>query len=133
MPLEAYEELVNNFAMPLPIPNPPIPRHTDLHYVSYEEAALLPFTDDHQPSLQSRRQEWALAPGGEVSLGDRELRGDASKHHKLMQTKFLRGLVKCKDCMIPRYMYSLSSPNRRKPGAINGATEPTAKRDPFVP
>ena len=88
---------------------------------------LLPFTDEYQPSLQIRREERALAPGGEVALGDREIRGDESEHQNLMQTKSLRGVVKCKDCMKSRCLYSLYSPSRMKPAAIDGAEEPTVE------
>jgi hypothetical protein len=113
-------------AMPLPIQNPPMPFYTNLHKMSFEEAALLPFNDDRQPSLLSIRQEMGLIRGVEVSLGDRELREDALEHHKLTQTKFLRGIVKSKDCMKPRFVYSLSFPNRMKPNEIDGAVAPTA-------
>jgi hypothetical protein len=71
-PLEAYEKLVNNFVMPLAILKPPIPNHTDLHCMSFEKAALLPITDEDQPSLQCRRKERALAPRGGVSPSDCE-------------------------------------------------------------
>ena len=46
MLLEAYDELVNNFTLPLPVPKPPVIGHTDLHYMSFEEAVLQLFTDD---------------------------------------------------------------------------------------
>jgi hypothetical protein len=53
MHVEAYDELVNNFPMSLPVPKPPVPEHTEMHYMLFEEAVLHPFTDDHQPSLQT--------------------------------------------------------------------------------
>jgi len=51
MPLEAYAELHNNLAMPLPIPktlSSPAGTHVDLHYMSFEEAVTHPlFPDEH--------------------------------------------------------------------------------------
>ena len=44
-----------------------------------------------------------------------------------MQTKFLRGIDKCKDCIKPRCMYSLTSSSKMKPCAINGVAEPTTE------
>ncbi len=54
MALDAYKEIA---ALPLPIPQPPpatsLP--VDLHYMSLEEAMKMPFTTEHQPSLEVRR------------------------------------------------------------------------------
>ena len=128
MPLAAYEELHNKFAMPLPLPLPSsVAGNTDLHYMSFEEAVLHPYSDMHQPSLQNRRRNDNLAIGG-VALGDREPRSapENEQNNKLAQARFIRGVVHCKDCMKPRCLYSETSPSRMKPVVVNGATEPTA-------
>ena len=54
MPLDAYKEIAD---LPLPIPqlSPAIGLHGDLHYMSLEEAMKMPFTSEHQPSLEVRR------------------------------------------------------------------------------
>jgi len=45
-----------------------------LHYMTFEEAARHPLTEEHQPSLQNRRRNnnKTVADGG-VSLGEREI------------------------------------------------------------
>jgi len=48
MLVEAYTELHEKYAMPLPIPKPTSTAvKTDLHYMSFEEATAHPFTDEH--------------------------------------------------------------------------------------
>jgi hypothetical protein len=56
MPVEAYTELHEKYAMPLSIPKPTVKKAADLHYMSFEEAVTKSFTDEHQPSLQNRRR-----------------------------------------------------------------------------
>ena len=56
MPIEAYEELHNKLAMPLPIPKPTIDGVNGFHYMSFEEVVTHPFTAEHQPSLQNGRR-----------------------------------------------------------------------------
>ena len=53
MPQSIYEE-VKKYPMPMPIPKPTSIGDTsaNLHYMSFEEAQALPFTSQHQPSLQ---------------------------------------------------------------------------------
>jgi hypothetical protein len=87
--LDAYEELVNHFSMPLPVPKPQVYIHIDMLYMSLEEVVLQPCTDDQQPSLQSRSKagkgpSYALAI--DFTLGDRDPRANALEQHKLMQT-----------------------------------------------
>ena len=37
--------------MPMPIPKPLVMGDIDLHYMTFAEAQVLPFTGEHQPSL----------------------------------------------------------------------------------
>ena len=126
MPHDAYVELVNNFAMPLPIPMPQDVAGSDLHYMSFEEAVKHPFSDEHQPSLQSRRRDNNVVVG-DVVLGSRESRSSETEQSQLTQGKFVRGVVTCRDCMKPRCLYSSTSPCRMKPASINGEPEPTSQ------
>jgi len=67
-----------------------------------------------------------LIVGDVTTLGDQEPRLSASEANKITHQKFFRGVVvKCKDCMKPRCLYSLTSPNRMKPHAVQGEAEPT--------
>ena len=75
MPLEAYAELHTNLAMPVPITktsSSAAGTHVDLHYMSFEEAVPHPFTDEHRPSIQSRRhnKKYNTVIGG-VALDER--------------------------------------------------------------
>jgi len=99
MPLEAYDELHNVFAMPLPLPKPlSATGIVDLYYMPFEDAILHPFTDEHQPSLQNRRRVNNSTIGG-VALAYRETRSAAkSDQNKLTQGRLVRGAVTCKDC-----------------------------------
>ena len=63
MPPDAYLEMVNNYAMPLPIPKPQDVPRSDLRYMSFEEAMLQPISDEYQPSLQNRRRDNNLIVG----------------------------------------------------------------------
>ena len=101
MPVEAYTELHEKYAMPLPIPKPSnIAGKSDLHYMSFEEAVAQPFTDKHQPSLQKRRRNNNSV--GEVTIGARESRSIESDQNKITQGRYIRGVVSCKDCTKPR-------------------------------
>ena len=106
MPLEAYDELHNVFAMPLPLPKPPSATGiVDLHYMPFDDAILHPFTDEHQASLQNRRRVNNSVIGG-VALGNRETRSaPKSDQNKLTQGRSVRGVATCKDCMKPRCIY----------------------------
>jgi hypothetical protein len=129
MPLAAYEELHNNFSMPLPIPKPAsVAIVSDPHYMTFDEAVKHPFTDVHKPSLQNRRRNNNTVVGGNVSLGEREIRTSSeAETNKVTQGKCIRDIVSCKDCMKPRCLYSAILPNRMKPAACNGDPEPTAQ------
>ncbi len=52
MPYSVYEKVIQ-YPMPMPIPKPTTVRDTsaDLHYMSFTDAQVLPFTNAHQPSL----------------------------------------------------------------------------------
>ena len=55
MPREAYDKMHTNlFPLPIPEERNGIPSG-ELRYLSLEDTMKLPFTDDHQPSKQSRR------------------------------------------------------------------------------
>jgi len=126
-PVEAYKDLHENFDMPLPIPKPSsIAGKPGLHYMSFEEAVKLPFTDEHQPSLQNRRRNKNVVMGGGVSIGGREMRTapESDRFNKITQGKYIRGVVSCKDCMKPRCIYSVTSPNNMKPHPTDGASQP---------
>jgi len=86
---------------------------------------LQPFSDEHQPSLQIRRKVNNLIVG-DVTLCYRESRSSASDENKVTHQKFLRGVLKCRDCMKLRCLYSLTLPSRMKPPAVQGEAEPTA-------
>ena len=130
MPAEAYKELHEKYAMPLPIPKPQVQatntstvvEKSDLHYMSFEEAVTKPFTDEHQPSLQKKRRNNNIV--GEVAIGARESRSLESDQNKIIQGKFIRGLVSYKDCMKPRCLYYITAPNSMKPNLVDGAMEP---------
>jgi hypothetical protein len=128
MPVEAYKESHENFAMPLPIPKPSsIAGKPDLHYMSFEEAVELPFSNEYQPSLQNRRRNTHVV-NGEVAIGGREMRTptESDQLNKITQGKYIRGVVACKDCTKPRCIYSFTSPSRMKPHSTEGTVEPNA-------
>ncbi len=57
MPIEAYEELHINLAMPLAIPKTTnVEGMAGMHDMSIEEAVTHTFTAEHKPSLQNRRR-----------------------------------------------------------------------------
>jgi len=91
MPLEAYAELHNNLAMSLPITKTSsgaAGTRVHLHYMSFEEAMTHPFTDEHQPSIQSRRHNNNnnTIIGG-VALGERETSSLELEANKQTHTK----------------------------------------------
>ena len=87
---------------------------------------MQPFSDGHQPSLKIRRREENLSR--DVALGSRDTRATEAEQNKLTRSKFILGVVKCKDYMKPRCLYSVTSPSRMKPAAVNGAPEPLVTR-----
>jgi hypothetical protein len=56
----------------------------DLHYISFDEAVTQFFTNEHQPSLQSKRRNKNIV--GEVTIGARE-----SMSTELDQIKLRKG------------------------------------------
>jgi hypothetical protein len=129
IPLAAYDELHNNFAMPLPIPKPAsVARMPGPHYMSFDEAVKRSFTYEHRPSLQNRRRNNNTVVDGGVSLGEREIKASSeAETNKVTQGKFIRGVVSCKTCMGTRCLYFVISPNRMKPPATIGDPEPIAQ------
>jgi hypothetical protein len=120
MPLSAYKEIS---ALPLPIPQPPpatgLPG--DLHYMTLDEAMKMPFTAEHQPSLEVRRarSQNTTAHDG-VALAGRERSTVDATRAKTLVVNHVRGVVECKDCMKPRCLFSVVAPNRMKPASIDG-------------
>jgi hypothetical protein len=51
MPQTVYNQ-IKEVRMPIPIPKPKVLGDTDLHYLTFAEAQLLPFTGEHQLSLE---------------------------------------------------------------------------------
>ena len=59
-------------------------------------------------------------------MGEQESRSmESDNQNKITHGKYIRGVVPCKDCMKPRYLYSFTSPNKMKPNPVDGAIEPT--------
>ena len=87
MPVEVYTELHEKYAMPLSIPKTrSTAEKSYVHYMSFEEAVTQPFTDEHQPSLQSKRRNNNNV--GKVSIfGARERRSIESDQNKITQGK----------------------------------------------
>ena len=104
MPFKAYLELVNNYAMPLLIPKPKPPSHV------FRGGDVQPFSGEHQPSLQNNRRGENLY--GDVAIGSRDTRATEEEQNKLTKSKFILGVVKCKDCMKPRCLYFDTLPKR---------------------
>jgi hypothetical protein len=74
MPLDAYEKLHNNFAIPLPIPKlKSFVGILDPHYVTFDKAVKHPFKNEHQPSLQNRRRYNNTEFDGVVFLGEQQI------------------------------------------------------------
>ena len=96
-----------------------------IHDMSFEEAAMQSFSDEQQPSFQIRRREESLS--GDVALGSRDIRATEAEQNKLTENKIIRGVVKCKDCMKPRCLYSVTSPSMIKPASMNASPEPTVQ------
>ena len=127
MPDDAYKELRENFAMPLPIPKPSsIEGRHNLHYTSLEEDVKPPFTDKQQPSLIINRRRINNVINREVSIGERESRStESDTQNTITQGKHSSGVVSSKYCMKPRCLYSFTSSNRMKPSLLDATTEPT--------
>jgi len=60
--------------------------------MSFEEAVMQPFCDEHQPSLQIRRREENLS--GDVALGSRDKKATEAEQNKFTQSKFIWGVLK---------------------------------------
>ena len=60
-------------------------------------------------------------------VSGRSEQSSEAETNKVTQGKFIRGVVKCKDCMKPRCLYSAIAPNRMKPEAAIGDPEPNAE------
>ena len=62
---------------------------------------------------------------GGVTIGGREMRTatESDNLNKITKGKYIHGVVSCKDCMKPRCIYSVTSPNKMKPHPTDGASE----------
>jgi hypothetical protein len=116
--------------MKFPMPMPIIKqvevgdKSSDLHYLSFADAQVLPFTDKFQPSLEATTlrvaakkkktvasknlgaSRCALAPNIE-KLKNRTC-------FKMGVASRVRGVVGCNNCMKPRCIYSLSAVSQMK-------------------
>ncbi len=126
MPLDAYK---NIYALPLHIPQPPptIRQPGDLYYMSLEEAMRIPFTAEHQPSLELRRYRSCDTTNHEgVALIGRERSIlDAAKAIKTFNAHHVRGVVECEECMKPRCLFSVDAPSQIKPATGIDGREPS--------
>jgi len=124
MPLDAYKEIS---ILPLHIPQPPPSTGMpgDLHYMTLEEARMMPFTAEYQPSIVLRSRNNTLVDG--VALGGRETVTpvDAPYVSKTFRVNHVRRVLECKERMKPRYLFSNDAPNRMKPTPLIIGSEPT--------
>jgi hypothetical protein len=125
MPLEAYKEIS---ALSLPIPPPTTGPPGYLHYITLEEAMLMPFTAEHQPSLANRsaRSRNTTVVDGVAIVGREKLTpADASHANKTSRGNHVRGVVACKEYVKPRCLFSMDAPIRMKPTPSIHGIEPT--------
>jgi hypothetical protein len=130
MPLSVYEKVLQ-YPMPMPIPKPTTVGDTtaDLHYMSFADAQVLPFTNAHQPSLAATVARLAAAAKKKAALaasktGAARLTSSMAYNITKLKNKTafkigisnrVRGVVACKDCHKPRCIYSLSALSHMKP------------------
>ena len=111
MPVAAYQELSQRYALPLPVPKPqpttgPV---SELHYMSLMEALDQPFTDEYQPSKTRTAGAPDQDAGGQrlvsingVAVQTREANVTSGLiPSNVLQATKVRSIVTCKDCMKP--------------------------------
>jgi hypothetical protein len=119
------------YPMPMPIPKPTIIGDTadDLHYMSFADAHVLPFTNAHQPSLAATAARLANAIKKKAAMAASKsgvARATSSMAYTITKLKNktdfkigilnrVRAVVVCKDCLKPRCIYSLSCFSHIKP------------------
>ena len=85
------------------------------------------FTAEHQPSLEIRRaRSYNTTAHDGVALAGRERSTvDATRAKTSLQVQYVRGVVECKNCMKPRCLFSMDSPNNRMKLASIDGMEPS--------
>jgi len=113
--------------MPMPIPKSVDLSQiaTDLHYLSFQEAQLLPFTNEHQPSLtsidlrdvakQRKTTTSQQLPASRVAQGPIITNLKNKSNFKIGVALKVQGVVECNRCHKPLCIYSRSAISRMKP------------------
>jgi hypothetical protein len=129
LPQSVYEE-VQKYHMPMPIPKPTRIGDTveDLHYMSFEEAQVLPFTFEQQPALKATSLRIDAATKKEAVARSKlgAVRVATTLSHNITKLKNktafkiaiaarVRGVMDCKSCLKPRCIYSQSDVSQMKP------------------
>ena len=121
MPRSIYEK-VKEFPMPMPILRPKGVGEVSeiLAYMSFDEAQVLPFTDEHQPSLAAALLRAVVATKKKQAhqrsqLGSTRVTYTTAPNitkfknkasFKIASASRVRGSVVCNNCIRPRCMYS---------------------------
>ena len=128
MPRTIYDNVMK-FPMPMPIPKPASLSEitTDLHYLSFSDAQLLPFTNEHQPSLAAAtlraaaKQRKAVTTRGLPLPPSRVVSGPIitklknRPNFKIGVSYKVRGVVECKNCHKPHCIYSHAAISQMNP------------------
>jgi len=126
MPRTIYDNVMA-FPMPMPIPKPidASESFTELHYLSFKDAQMLPFTNKQQPSLASTalrlvaRQRKTTTnrqlPSSRVVSGPIITKLKNKSNFKIGVAFKVRGVVECRNCHKPRCIYSHSAISQMKP------------------
>ena len=119
--------------MPMPIPKPLVLGDIDLHYMAFAEAHVIPFTDEHQPSLMKSNARIDVAPKRkEASIIASRLalsrvtniltyvmKHKNRSNFKLAAATRVRGVVVCNTCFRPRCIYAQYEVVHMKPPLVH--------------
>ncbi len=125
--------------MPMPIPKPFVLGDIDIHYMTFAEAQVLPFTSEHQPSLvksaaciacDAKRKEASiaasrLAPSRVTSTLTSIMKLKNRSNFKMATATRVRGVVVCNTCFRPRCIYSQYTVVHMKPPLEENNQDPT--------
>ena len=106
--------------MPMSIPKPLVFGDIDLHYMTFAEAQVVPFTGEHQPSLvksvalivvAAKRKEariitYRLAPLRVTNTSTSIMKLRNRSNFKMAVVTRARGVVVCNTCFRPRCICS---------------------------